>query len=232
MAGIAAHLIIAREIQKLLPKGTIKEEGMFYAGSIAPDAIHAREGFVREDKRHTHLRDDIRDMEFLKEENLALFHQRVTDFILTSRKKEGGVLDLYRGYVVHILTDELYMRTLRYEFVETMKTLGISQSDREFFHRIVEDMTRNDYLLMSNYKEMAEIRAKLENVKSYEIKNMLSEQELTNSRNWVIQKYFVEKHDCLNPIYISYERTLEFIELASRDIVERLSEGGSLTRMF
>ncbi|MDF2537818.1 MAG: hypothetical protein K0S76_839, partial [Herbinix sp.] len=113
MAGIFVHLVIAREIIKQLPKGVISEEDLFYAGSIAPDAIHAREGFVRAEKKHTHLRDDIPDMDFGMTENLALFHKRVSDFIINCTDEKDDLLDLYRGYVVHLLTDELFMLTVR-----------------------------------------------------------------------------------------------------------------------
>ena len=120
MAGLATHLIIAREVHKLLPEGTIQNLGQFYAGAIAPDAVHARTNYVRTDKKHTHLRDDIPDKDFIKEPYLNLFRQRVADYILKYRDCGDGLLDVYRGYVVHLLTDELYLLTLRQEFVQIM----------------------------------------------------------------------------------------------------------------
>jgi len=232
MAGIFTHLVITKEILKLLPKGTIIEEGLFYAGAIAPDAIHAREGFVRAEKKHTHLRDDIPDMDFGLEENLALFHSRVAEFILDSREKKDGFLDLYRGYVVHVLTDELFVLTLRQEFCNVMEQLGIAQIDKEFYYNILTDMNRNDILLTRNYIGAEEIKARLEQVSTHQVEGFLSAEELNSSREWVIYRYFYEEHEILEPIYITYERTLEFIEMAAKDIAMRLTEGKSLPRMF
>lgn len=232
MAGIITHLIVAREILKLLPENIITEEDQFYAGSIAPDAIHAREGFVRADKKHTHFRDDIPDKEFGMPNNLELFHNRIADFIRQNRKADKELLDLNRGYVVHLLTDELYLLTIRQEYIEAVRTKGIIQSDKEFFHGIVTDMTRNDELLADRYPEMDKIGSKLEHVTSHEISGLLSKDELEASRGWVLWRFFKEQRELLQPIHISYDRTLEFIHMAAADITRRLSEGGSLPRMF
>lgn len=232
MAGIVAHLVIAREIIKRLPKNTIKNEALFYAGSIAPDAIHAREGFVRADKKHTHLRDDIPDKDFTQCEYLSLFHNRVAKFIEEHREREDGFLDLYRGYVVHLLTDELYLLTIRQEFVECMEQQGIVQSDKAFFTNIMMDLNLNDFQLISRYPEIEEVRNQLEKVQPFELEDLFSEKELTNSKNWAIQRLCGANNDPTEPIYTSYERTLEFIMMSAQDIIERLSEGGSLPTMF
>ena len=232
MAGIITHLVIAKEILKLLPPGTVKEEGLFYIGSFAPDAIHARPGYVREDKKHTHFRDNIHDRHFAFEENLSIFHSRVTDFIQKNKNREDGLLDLYRGYMVHILTDELYVLTIRQEFTELMKSQNIDQTDKEYYHRIVTDMSRNDFLLLDRYEAIDEIREKLEKAKTYPIEGLISKEELCKCKKWVIQHHFIEKNEVLEPVYISYERTLKFIHRAAENIVKRLSTGESFPKIF
>lgn len=232
MAGIFVHLVIAREIYKRLPKGTIRDEGLFYAGSIAPDAIHAREGFVREDKKHTHLRDDILDRDFSLEDNLDLFHKRVAEFILQHKNDTDDLLDLYRGYVVHILTDELFILTVRQEFCNVMEKKGIDQYDSEFIIQILSDMNRNDIILSQCYEEREEIKHQLEHVKKHQIQDLLREEEISSSKDWVVNRYFYEKHEILEPEFISYQRILEFIDMAIKDICIRLSEGGDLPCMF
>ena len=56
MAGTVTHLVIADQL--LEPLG-INNPALFYCGSLAPDAIMAREGYQREMKRHTHFKDGI-----------------------------------------------------------------------------------------------------------------------------------------------------------------------------
>lgn len=232
MAGVITHMVIAREIEKRLEKGKLKDVGLFYLGNLAPDSIHAREGYVRSYKMHTHLREGIPDKDFGREENIELFHERVARFIICNRERRDGLLDLYRGYTVHLLTDELFMLTIRAEFCEIMKARGILQSDPLFFEYIVTDMNRNDLLLVKDYEGCEEIRRYLEQVPIYPVEGYLSEKEMSISREWLVRQHFNEKYELERPGYITYERMLQFIAMAAEDIVERLSEGGSLPRMF
>jgi hypothetical protein len=232
MAGVITHMVIAREILKLLPEGTIRDRGLFYLGNLAPDAIHAREGYERAHKKHTHFRDDILDKEFEQDENLALFHKRLADFILLNRYRKDGLLDYYRGYVVHILTDELFMLTVRKEFCAVMEEQGIAQNDKRFFDYIVTDMNRNDFLLVDNYEGSSEIRQFMEQVPIFPITDYLSEREISESRDWLVQRHYIEKHQALAPCFISYERLWQFIRMATETIITKLSEDECFPRML
>ncbi|HWT76140.1 MAG TPA: zinc dependent phospholipase C family protein [Mobilitalea sp.] len=232
MAGVITHLVIANEILKILPGETLKDVGLFFLGSFAPDAIHAREGYIRAYKKHTHFRDDILDRDFEKPENYAMYQKRLVRFILEHRELKDGLLDLYRGYTVHILADELFVLNIRKEFCHTMESFGIDQGDKPFFEYIVTDMNRNDMLLVNQYQGIKEIRAKLELTPIYPIDGLISAQELRISREWLLQQHFYRQQELLMPVYISYERMTEFIQSAARQITERLSDDIILPRMF
>ncbi|WP_346939774.1 zinc dependent phospholipase C family protein [uncultured Clostridium sp.] len=124
MAGIITHLAFGNRIINALPDGIITNKGLFYAGSIDPDLIRMREGCVRSDKKHSHMRDNIADVDFSKKENLIIFHNRVTSFINANMSKENNIIDLYRGYVVHLLSDEMFLLKVRPNFVIEMNKLG------------------------------------------------------------------------------------------------------------
>lgn len=232
MAGLITHMVIAREIEKRLPGGIISDRGIFYLGNLAPDSIHARDGYIRAYKKHTHMRDDIPDKDFGTEENLQLFHQRVADFILENRNRPLPELDLYRGYVVHILADELFMLTIRKEFCDTLVQQDISQENPLFFKYIVEDMNRNDYLLIDQYEGSKEIQLNLEAVQIYPVAGYLSEQEIRTSRDWLLRQHYYQENDLLNPRYISQERMWDYIQMAADRIVWRLSGKGDLPKIF
>jgi hypothetical protein len=232
MAGVITHMVIAREMLKLLPENTIEDQALFYLGTLAPDAIHAREGFIRAEKKHTHLRDDIPDKDFAEEKNIKLFYQRVSTFILDNRDRTDGLVDLYRGYITHVLTDELFVLTIRKEFCDRMEELGIEQKDRRFFDYIVTDMNRNDLLLIQNYEEIDEIIHLMEQVPAYEVKGYLSEKEMRESRDWLLQIHFMKNQEILQPVYITYDRMQNFIKLAAEDIVKRLSDDVSFPKMW
>ncbi len=232
MAGLITHMVIAREIIGRLPKGTISDPGIFYLGNLAPDSIHARDGYIRAYKKHTHMRDDIPDIDFNAEENRQLFHRRVADFILENRNRPLPELDLYRGYVVHILADELFMLTIRNEFCDTMEQLGIAQDNPLFFKYIVDDMNRNDYLLIDQYEGSKEIQVNLETVRIYPVAGYLSEQEIRISRDWLLRQHFYQENGLLNPRYISKKRMWDYIQLAADQIVWRLSGEGDFPKML
>lgn len=232
MAGIITHVVAAREISRLLPEGTIDDIGLFYMGNLAPDAVHAREGFVRAFKKHTHFRDDIVDRDFIIKENRTYFYERIKDFITQNLNRKDGRIDLYRGYVVHNLIDELYLLTLRQEFCEVMKKKGIDQNEPMFFQTIITDMRRNDFLLMENYAGIEEIREIVENAQIYPVEGYVSAEEINHFREWMLQKHFYSENEIISPVYISFEKTKEFIAMAAEDIVRRLSDGVSFPRMF
>jgi hypothetical protein len=232
MAGVITHLVIGREMLKLLPEGTIKDYGLFYLGTLAPDAVHAREGYVRAHKKHTHFRDDIADRDFELPQMYALYKSRLIDFINENKDRGDELLDLYRGYVVHILTDELFVLSIRKEFCDIMSKQGIDQNDRAFFDYIVTDMNRNDMLLVYQYEGMEELKEFMEEVSACPVSGYLSEQEMSDCRDWLVHQHFYLEHERLEPIYISYERMMSFIKEAAATIVERLSEGGNFPKMF
>ncbi len=232
MAGVLTHMVIAREMIKLLPVGTIQEEGLFYLGNLAPDAIHARDGYIREFKKHTHFRDNIRDIEFLQEENLEAYRKRLAEFIITHKECRDGLYDLYRGYVAHILADELFIRTVREEFCAIMNGLGIAQNDPRFFEYIIRDMNRNDMLLVKQYEEIEEIKQHLKQVPIHPIEDYLSEQEMRLSMDWMIRTHFNEVPELLPPVYITYDRIIAFIQEAAKEIIAKLSVKDSPIRMF
>lgn len=232
MAGTITHLLVANRIINKLPKGTIINEALFYAGSIAPDAIHARRDYKREFKKKTHFTEGIKGSEFSKKENLDIFYNRVNQFIIDYIDLDDDNIDLYRGYIVHILTDELLNLSIREEFVQDMAKIGIGQEDRLFFTYLVKDIDSNNMKLAIEYKELNHIFELLKNIESYEIKDYLTENELRASKNWVINKYSITENQSAEANYIKYERCELFIEEATEDIIYRLTEGIKCKEIF
>jgi hypothetical protein len=232
MAGVITHLVVAKEMLNFLPGDAIKNKGLFYLGTVAPDAVHAREGYIRAHKKHSHFRDDIPDRDFELPSNYALYQERLIHFINTCKNKQDGLQDYYLGYVVHILTDELFVLSIRKEFCRTMAELGIDQNDRTFFDYIIADMNRNDYLMVSQYDGMDEIRNYIEEEPAQPVEGYISSQEMKDCRDWLIYHHFVEKHEDLQPVYISYGRMMEFVQTAAAQIVKLLSDGEILPKML
>ena len=77
MAGTIVHLAVATQLDQLFANEPERYLGKmadkycsndFFAGNICPDGIMAREGYCREMKLHTHMRDGIPDGTFQQPE--------------------------------------------------------------------------------------------------------------------------------------------------------------------
>ncbi|MCM1991407.1 zinc dependent phospholipase C family protein [Oceanirhabdus seepicola] len=232
MPGPITHLAIANRIVNTLPNGIITNKGLFYAGSIAPDAIHCREGYVREDKKHSHMRDDIADMDFSKRENLTTFHNRVTSFINDNISKDNSLIDLYRGYVVHLLSDEMFLLKVRPNFVKEMDKLGIVPTDILFRDNIFHDLDCHDFMLVKDNSEMKDICNLIKIVKPHCVHGYITEKESNLGINWVIEKYFSQEQEVSEPVYISNNKILTYIEETADNIISRLSDDVMFPKIF
>jgi len=232
MAGIITHLAISNRIINALPDGIITNKGLFYAGSIAPDLIRAREGCIRADKKHSHMRDNIADVDFSKEENLIIFHNRVTSFINANMSKENNIIDLYRGYVVHLLSDEMFLLKVRPNFVIEMNKLGIAPTDILFRDNILHDLDCHDFRLIKDNSEIKDICNLLKDVETHCVDGYITGKESKLGINWVVEKYISQEIEVSEPIYIPYEKILTYIEETANNIISRLSDGAMFPRMF
>ena len=59
--------------------------------------------------------------------------------------------DLYLGYVTHILTDEIFMKTIRQEFMEKIAAIGLTDRDAETFEYFTYDVNQIDFRLGREY---------------------------------------------------------------------------------
>lgn len=232
MAGIITHLAIANRIINALPDGIITNKGLFYAGSIGPDLIRMREGGVRADKKHSHMRDNIADVDFNKPENLTMFHNRVISFINDNISKENSIVDLFRGYVVHLLSDEIFLLAIRPDFVVEMEKFGIVPTDILFRDKILHDLDCHDFRLIKDNDYMKDVCKLLKDVKPHCVDAYITDKELILGINWVIEKNFNQEHTVSEPIYIPHEKILTYIEETAQNVISRLSDGVAFPRIF
>lgn len=239
MAGTVEHLAIALELEKRWRKNTVSDSesgagqederisagiclehpALFLAGNVCPDGIQARENYRRAMKMHTHFRDNIPDYEFGFPEHLTVFHQRIHQFADRNLNDTSLERDLYLGYLTHILADEVFMLTVRPEFMEKIAALGLTDRDAETFEYFTFDVNQIDFRLAKEYPGMEMAYRMLKESKPYEIRDMITEEELTRSRTWILDFFFDNALEPEKPVYYTYERALSFIREAA-DIIE------------
>ncbi len=222
MAGPAQHLAIADRVVTLLGEDYFKNVAYFFSGNIAPDAIHARANYVRAFKKHTHLTEGIANGDFIIPDKLALFRERLGEYIKTYYNREDEDSDLYLGYIAHLITDEIFNLTSREIIVKRSASDGINQDEIEFFHRSMSDMDRIDYYVAKNYPFVRDVEKELMSVSGLGIRDMILPAEADVSRAWVVNKLFHSDKPGGDQLYYSYEEAFEFIKSASDEVAKRL----------
>lgn len=96
-------------------------------------------------KKHTHLRDGISDWDFILPENLKLFQKRLGKFQKEYCNKVDNQ-ELYLGYLTHLITDEMFMRTIRHQCAKEAEKSGILQTDKSFFSYMMREVNGADTL--------------------------------------------------------------------------------------
>ena len=242
MAGTVEHLAVAWELAKRWRRSEetnslhhICRLDRFLAGNVCPDGIMARKGYTRDMKMHTHFRDGIPDYEFSKPEHLALFHQRIHEFMQRAWSCSSLDRDLYLGFLTHTLTDEYFMLNIRPEFMDKIAVLGLTQRDAKTFEHFTYDVNQIDYRLAAEYPGMDQVYTLLKQVEPYEILDftletdqsgdysgnslqdgrripaMMTREELSDSRRWILSFFFENAPEPEEPVYYTYARGLDFI---------------------
>lgn len=250
MAGSVEHLAVTVELLHIDKAAggsllQLKDTVHFVLGNLAPDGIMSRKGYTRPMKMHTHFRDGIPDWEFTAPSNLQLFHQRIRQFSREMLSDPALDRDLYLGYITHILTDEIFMKTVRPEFMEKIAVRGLTDRDAETFEHFTYDVNQIDFRLGREYPGMDAMRECLlceEDCSIREMKHvpkpdllgaddqqktncdMITSQELADSREWVRNFFFDQVPVLQQPVYYTYERALRFIKGAAYFIKEQLPE--------
>lgn len=251
MAGSVEHMAVAVELlrEDQRQQGSflkLKDPVHFVLGNLAPDGIMSRKGYVRSMKMHTHFRDGIPDWEFTREDHQKVFHQRIRGFCAQMLLEPALDRDLYLGYVTHILTDEIFMKTIRQEFMEKIAAIGLTDRDAETFEHFTYDVNQIDFRLGREYpgikraedclrcedpcsilemvKPDPEKVEDLDAAKPAERAAMITSEELADSREWVRNFFFDQAPAPQKPVYYTYDRAVEFIGEAAAFIKQKLPE--------
>jgi len=238
MAITSTHIAIADRINCILGDGVIKNLPLFFGGNIAPDAIHSKKDYQRADKKHSHLCDGIRLYGYGYPEIAQQFKDRVNEFIESYYMTAGEDKDLYFGYIVHLLVDELYTLSVFERLENHLRNNGAHPDEPGFRKKLADeisddpqfykeayvdffreassiiDISANDYAFKQNPVDV------LEAVWDYEVKDYISVNEINTNKRWVIDNFFKSEKTESND---DCEIAIRFVDLAANDIINRLS---------
>ena len=186
----------------------------FFAGNICPDGIMAREGYCREMKLHTHMRDGIPDGTFQQPEHLQLFRKRLSDFFAKHNNKEER-FSLYLGYLTHMLTDEKFI-------LENNILTTLFEQEQEQYRKIYSEINKYKQSYEKN-SDFGDIQTVIESLKEYVI---LSFQALRYaSRNMsVFNEEYGENEQVLEPSIFKGDNYEKFRETELEIIVSNIGK--------
>lgn len=231
MAGAITHLVIAEKIYDILGDNIIKNVPLFFGGNLAPDAIHAKKDYQRADKIRTHLRP--LGYGYGYPEKNKVFKDNVIKFINNYYLAASESKDLYLGYVIHLIADELY----HFEYCKVLEQqLGITESKidvKEFRENLANKISNNEYntffadmvkfydILLNEYQFHNNIIEILEAVWDYEIKDYINAAEINASKQYVIKKFY--KNDTTQDNKNNdRDRVIKFSDFVVGNIIEQL----------
>lgn len=222
MAGTITHLVIADKVLERLPepiKRKIHNKSLFYCGNLAPDAIMARANYERSMKRHTHFKDDVRSNELHLPEKFAQYRKRLEAFAERFLVQPHKDYELYFGYVVHILADEVFILKVRDTHVKRLLQEGKNTEDARNFRTFGHDVDLNDWRLVREYPFSCDILRMIQAESNYEIEDYITKEELNDSKDFIIKKNFLTEHDAEEASELTYEENLRYIEEAVDTII-------------
>ena len=222
MSNTIAHLAVADRILKEYP-ALVHNVAAFYLGSVSPDTIGSKVGCSRDDKKRVHLRDGIRDAEWLNNEKMDLFKNRIHHFVDEHISNlDGNQRDFNIGYLVHLLTDEWNHRTIRQSMLKKANAMNVLESDREFFYMMANDLEALDNYLLNNNEEIREILARLLNQGAqYALAGYIEKEYIEESIQWWSNSYLVniKKRELK---YICEADISDFIDIATQEILAEI----------
>lgn len=224
MSNTIAHLAVAK---KILSKNItmIDNPYAFFLGTIAPDTISSKPNYTRGDKKMVHLRDEIADTEWLDNQKMKIFDQRISDFIILhicDSSLQKGQRDFNIGYLVHLLTDKYNHKTVRQSLLKIAKENGIIETDREFFNMCVNDLEALDNYLLNKYTDIGELFLGLiESPVEFCLDGYIEKEYIKKSFDWW-QTEYLSSISNRKLKYISETDIDNFIENASDNIISEL----------
>ncbi len=194
------HLGVAKNLVNIFD---IKELPSFYLGSIAPDAVHMREGFNPEDKRISHMRNEDKN----------LWESQIISYIKAKVNKD----DFLTGYGVHILTDIIWNRTLHSSFKEKYsKHNSPIQDERSAYYN---DTDKLDFELFYNLSYTNELWENLSRSKAVDVTGLVYSDEIAAWNERTLHWYDSGHSQHQNPIkYIAYDELIDFINNTAIEI--------------
>ena len=225
MSNSIAHLTVAHRILQTLP-GLVTRPSAYYLGTLAPDTIGSKPGCTRDDKKRVHLRDGIRDADWLNRDKMQLFDDRIQTFVLghiRNASLSAEQRDFNTGYLVHLLTDKWNHKTIRQTMLKIANDRGVQETDREFFYMMTNDLEALDQYLLTSQPQVKGLFADTVCIPvQYSLPGYIETAYIEGSIHWW-QNHYLPGIQSRSLLYITEDEIDAFVALAAKEIVKELT---------
>ena len=206
MALPMLHLLIADKIytEKF---SSIHSSGEFLLGSIAPDAVHAKENYTREIKNISHYK-------FYGKDHINYFDTFINEYHTSENK------DFVVGYLVHLLSDMIWLRSIRIPFEE--KFLRAPSQNISMNEAYYADCDQIEQLLFLE-KNASRIIEAINKSKAYSLEGLIDAEDVKAWKDKLIFGYNNKKNTFLHTKYISEQQVRNYIVNCASECTEYLS---------
>ena len=200
------HLLVAHKVRNTLGVENLPQ---FYLGSLAPDAVHYRDGYTSELKKASHVR--LSPVKWGSTEYTDEWRQDLLDF--WHQHEHSSQRDFILGYCVHILTDLYNANSMWGKFLLRYP------DDRVRAERIYrrENEIMDDELHYTHSELTAQLWEHLRNSVGVSVEPLIFAMEIEQQKEHILNGLYTgrQRHDVSQNVDITYESMIEFIENAA-----------------
>lgn len=207
------HFAVANEIYE----GQVAPS--FLLGSIAPDAIHAREGATRTEKMLSH---------FVKDDLFAdtdLLTSKYLEYIGQSEDPEWKAY--VAGYLIHIFTDERWTTTLYADFERKVRKDSVEV--RRIYY---EEVSQLEYDLLRSSPSVNSLITQLESAGGFDVPPLVSREEVEQYRDIKLEWLSNQANEPgIGLIYFTEDKVRDFIKKTANEAKELLTGWEALGKL-
>jgi hypothetical protein len=209
------HLHIAKNIHQLFPE-TIKDLSQFYLGTIAPDAVHNRIGYISDYKKASHL--CVGDECWGMLTNNDEWIESVLEFLY--KNKNSANYNFILGYSCHVLSD-IYNNIAVWTPFRLEYPDELTKGYGGLYHQESEKV-EIELALREENKDNFWVH--LEKAKSISLNNIIYAEEIEKHKENILYNWYKNKEhqDISSNKLVTIESTMNFVEDATNFIVSKI----------
>jgi hypothetical protein len=209
------HLYIAKNIYQRFPE-TIKDVSQFYLGSVAPDAVHNRAGYISENKKASHL--CVGDEGWGMITNNDEWIESVLGFL--DKNKGSNNYSFILGYSCHVLSD-IYNNIAVWTPFRLKYPNELSKGYGGLYH---QESRKVDIELALRNRNNEDFWVHLEKAKSASVDDIIYADEIDKHKENILCNWYKDKEhqDTSSNKIVTIESMMNFVEDAANFIISRL----------